>query len=108
MNKKLYHKLWNDAMAQPDKELYVAEYGYPDWFDEIGETPEEIISFLGELHDIIWRPFGEYIRESGMTQKEFSEYFCIPKRNIEQWSTGKHYPPAWVRRLIIEKLRDGE
>ena len=33
-------------------------------------------------------------KESGMTQAQFSEYFGIPKRTIEEWERGARKPPA--------------
>lgn len=42
---------------------------------------------------------------SHMTQKQFSEYFGIPKRTIEDWECGKRTPPQYVVDLIEYKLR---
>lgn len=41
---------------------------------------------------------------AGLTQKEMSVRFEIPKRTIENWETGERKPPAYVQKLIIEKL----
>lgn len=43
-------------------------------------------------------------KRAGMTQKEMAEFFGMPKRNIENWEGGKNDPPAWVEKLIIDKL----
>ncbi len=40
-----------------------------------------------------------------MTQKEFSSKFEIPSRTIESWEGGQRKPPAYVQKLIIEKLK---
>lgn len=45
-----------------------------------------------------------------MTQRQFAEYFNIPKRTIENWEGGHRKPPAYVVELIkykIEKERLG-
>ena len=39
-----------------------------------------------------------------MTQKEFSEYFGIPKRNIEDWEAGRAKCAEYLRALIQYKL----
>lgn len=39
-----------------------------------------------------------------MTQKEFAEYFNIPKRTIENWEGGRRKPPAYVVELIKYKI----
>lgn len=41
---------------------------------------------------------------AGMTQKSFSEYFDIPKRNIENWESGIRTPPEYLVKLIEYKL----
>lgn len=41
---------------------------------------------------------------SGMTQKAFSEYFGIPKRNIENWESGKSQCPPYLFDLMRYKL----
>lgn len=41
---------------------------------------------------------------AGLTQAEMSEIFEIPKRTIGNWETGDRKPPAYVEKLIVEKL----
>lgn len=41
---------------------------------------------------------------SGMTQKSFSEYFGIPKRNIENWEGCKSTCPPYLLELMRYKL----
>ena len=41
---------------------------------------------------------------SGMTQKAFSEYFGISKRNVENWEGGKSTCPPYLLELIRYKL----
>ena len=43
-------------------------------------------------------------KESGMTQVQFSEYFGIPKRTIEEWERGARKPPDYLPRLLAYKL----
>lgn len=44
--------------------------------------------------------------KAGLTQKEMSELFGIPKRTIENWEEGKSRPPEWAVPLLIAKLRE--
>ena len=41
---------------------------------------------------------------ANLTQKQMSDLFDIPLRTIENWETGKRTPPAYVEKLIVEKL----
>lgn len=42
--------------------------------------------------------------QSGMTQKEFAEYFGIPYRTVQDWFAGRRNMPEYVLRLMIYKL----
>lgn len=44
----------------------------------------------------------EFIRTSGMTHKQLSERFGIPKRTIEDWSRGARKCPDYVVRMMEE------
>lgn len=48
----------------------------------------------------------ELRKATGMTQKEFSDYFGIPKRNIENWEGGVNKCPPYLFSLIEYKLRN--
>ena len=41
---------------------------------------------------------------AGLSQAKMSALFEIPKRTIESWETGERKPPAYVEKLIVEKL----
>ena len=41
---------------------------------------------------------------SGMTQKAFSDYFGVPKRNIENWEGNKSKCPPYLFYLMRYKL----
>jgi DNA-binding transcriptional regulator YiaG len=53
--------------------------------------------------------YGEIIKqlrkEAGMTQKEFSEYFQIPKRTVEDWERNVRKMPEYLLRLITYKMK---
>ena len=48
--------------------------------------------------------FKELRQLSGMTQKEFAEYFEIPKRSIENWDAGARKCPEYLLNLMEYKL----
>lgn len=43
---------------------------------------------------------------AGMTQKEFAEYFRIPKRSIENWEGGVRTAPDYLIELMEYKLHN--
>lgn len=46
----------------------------------------------------------EFIKSSGMTHKQLSERFGIPKRTIEDWSRGVRKCPEYVVNMMMELL----
>lgn len=52
--------------------------------------------------------FKELRNQSGMTQKQFAEYFGIPVRNIEDWERGIAQCKPYLLNLMQYKLeREG-
>ena len=104
MKDSTFKKLWDTALEQPDLEMYIGEFGYPDYFDDIGDTPEKIIENLSKIYAAANMSIGEVIKKSGMTQKQFSEKFCIPVRTVENWSAGSRDCPDYLRLMLIRQL----
>lgn len=104
MTDVLFEKLWKDALDQPDQELYISEYGYPDWFDEISEDSGEVIAALTKIHTAAHMTVKDILSAAGLTQAAFSVKFCIPKRTIENWSAGSRQCPDYVRLMLIRLL----
>ena len=49
--------------------------------------------------------FKELRQKSGMTQEQFSIYFEIPKRTIEDWDRGTRKCADYLLKLMEYKLR---
>ena len=47
----------------------------------------------------------ELRNESGMSRKEFCEYFEIPYRTLQDWELGNRKMPDYLLRLIAYKLK---
>lgn len=39
-----------------------------------------------------------------LTQNDIYEKIGIPKRTLQDWEAGKRNPPAWLEKLVIEKI----
>lgn len=101
---KLFNKLWFDALAQPDKELYIAEYGYPQWFDYIIDDIDVIVKLLANIHDVAHMSVKDMVDRSGMSQAEFACKFCIPLRTIESWCLQKRNCSDYIRLMMARSL----
>ncbi|MBD5556835.1 MAG: hypothetical protein HDQ95_16220 [Roseburia sp.] len=116
MNDKLFRKLWEDALVQPNLELYIGEYGYPEWYNEIvgrddeeelsEEELSEVVRTLTAIHEVAHMSVRDIISEAGMTLQAFSDRFCIPLRTVERWAAGErecssHQRLGFCRQLHI-------
>lgn len=104
MTDKRFYDLWVDALAQPDEDMYIAEYGYPDWFDEISEEAGEVVEKLREIHRVSHMSMRDIIATTGLTQAEFAVKYCVPKRTVENWASGVNKCPDYVRLLFAREL----
>lgn len=104
MSDKLFARLWQDALAQPDKEMYIAEYGDPEWFDEISTDLDEVIKCLSSIHDVAHMSIKDILSRSGLTQAAFAVRFCIPLRTVENWATEKRECKDYDRLMFARLL----
>lgn len=104
MTDKLFAKLWEDALVQPDREIYIAEYGYPEWFDEISNDVSEVIAILNNIHDTAHLKVRDIISEAGLTQSAFAVKFCIPLRTVEDWAAEKRKCRDYDRLMFARLL----
>ena len=44
-------------------------------------------------------------KTTGMTQREFAEYFNIPLRTLQGWESGRFAPPPYLIPLLEYKLK---
>jgi DNA-binding transcriptional regulator YiaG len=42
--------------------------------------------------------------KAGLTQRAMTDLLLIPYRTVQDWESGKHNPPIYVEKLVIEKL----
>lgn len=51
---------------------------------------------------------GEWLRvakaEAGLSVKALAELLGTPYKTVQAWNDGSRVPPAWLQRLIIEKI----
>jgi DNA-binding transcriptional regulator YiaG len=50
--------------------------------------------------------FKELREQSGMNLKQFSEYFGIPYRTIQNWERGERQCPSYLIDLMTYKLKN--
>lgn len=42
----------------------------------------------------------EFRLQTGLSQKEFAEYFDIPFRTLQEWEQGRRTPPDYILKMM--------
>lgn len=50
--------------------------------------------------------FNDLFEQTGMSLKQFSEYFYIPYRTLQGWKAGERKCPAYLLDLMVYKLKN--
>ncbi len=106
MTDEIFFGLWQDALEQPDRDIYISKYSYPDWFNYngINMSKNETIAILENIHHAAHMTVKDIISLAGLTQHAFSTKFCIPLRTIENWVSQKGKCPDYLRLLFCRQL----
>ena len=104
MTDRLFYKLWTDALNQPSEEMYVSEYGFPEWFDEIAPDPFTVIGKLRQIHSAAHMSMKEIMDKAGLTPYSFGEKFCVNLRTVQHWYAGDRKCPDYFRLAVCRQL----
>lgn len=90
-------------------EVEVEEQTTTDMIHELVSTSSsaEIEAIAANVAPKSWKKnisIQQFIKTSGMTHKELSDRFGIPKRTIEDWSRGARKCPDYVVNMMSEIL----
>lgn len=103
-----FYALFGAAIAEPDEDRYIAEWGTSSIFypepDEDGPETDDVVRQLRE----VWRAAHMTVRDirkaAGLTQAGLAAHFVIPKRTIENWESGVNKCTHYDRLMMAEAL----
>lgn len=106
---KIKYKRFNEilyaAQKQPDLQLFLAEYGLPEWIiKEITEGEQAVVKMLMSIHHILYSTPKELIAESGLSQTKFAARFNIPLRTVQDWCGERRKMPNYLKFMVAEIL----
>lgn len=96
MDFKYYQSLVNDAKDSDNKDLWVAEYGYPA---DCPYGPEQLTEVLGVIYDVAHVNIKPLVARAGGLTK-FANAFRIPYPTAKKWQYGERTLPEHELRLI--------
>lgn len=106
---KIKYKRFNEilyaAQKQPDLQLFLAEYGLPEWIiDEITPDESEAVELITNIHHVVHLTPKELIAESGLSQTKFAVRFNIPLRTVQDWCGERRKMPNYLKFMVAEIL----
>ena len=101
----------NEALEYSDADQFASDcylseifQGSEEHTDSYISIDQNIIDDLYNIWDVVHMPTAEMRAKMGMTQREFAERFCISRRTIENWDSGRRECPLYLRLMMAEIL----
>ena len=92
---------WLDGLQEKD-------YPAPSKVSELdlSDYPEDSIVNVIEFDaDKYFNTIAFASKKAGLSVKETADLLGAPYRTVQNWFLGKHTPPPWVERLVVEKIQ---
>lgn len=67
-------------------------------------SPKGKSEWLKNIYTAAHRSMRDIVKETGLSQAKFGDYFGIPKRSIENWCNGATTPPPYILIMMQEIL----
>lgn len=93
-----------------DKEIESANFPPPSKISDLdlSEYPADVIVNIVEFDPEVWKSTVNPIRKAreaaGLTIKELANLLGAPYRTVQDWNSGARKPPAWLQKLVVEKI----
>lgn len=91
INDKNFYTLFGAAVAEHDRDKFIAEWSSSSIFSDGENTceAEELASTLENIFEIAHMSMRDLRKKLGLTQAEFAWRFCLPKRTVESWESSR-------------------
>lgn len=100
-----FFTLWGDASDCPVRGGFISDAALSSvWEDAEGaDAPADRLSQLGAIWDVAHASIRDIRAFTGLTQAAFALRFCIPRRTLEGWESGRPCP-GYVRLLLAQAV----
>ena len=103
---KRFQEIIYAAGEQSDREMFLAEYGIPEWiYTEVTDNEEKAVELIKAIHTVIFMTPAELVKASGMSQSKFAARFMIPLKTVQNWTTSSKSArtmPIYTKFMIAE------
>ena len=100
-----FYILFTAATKEQDRDRYIAEWSTSSIFYPDENSPDidadEPADALGNIWDVAHLTTRDIRQHLGLTQAAFAERFCVPRRTVEGWESGRT-TPAYIVLMLAE------
>lgn len=89
-----FYGLYLSATDSKDFDTFVAEEGLPPCFADYPD--DKIMPIFKAIWELHTNPIKAIKKATGFTSHDFSRYYNIPTRTIDDWARGERTPPEYV------------
>lgn len=104
MTKERFLYLYHIAQDQSELDAYIAEFGYPDYFNEISNDSDEVVKRLTEIYNLAHMSMSDIINASPYSTGGFAKHFDIPLRTVQHWVLADRPCPEYIKLMVAELL----
>ena len=102
---KRFQEIVSACEEQPDRDLFLAEYGIPQWIlNEVTDSEGKAVELITAIHTVVHMTAAELVKASGMTQTKFAARFMIPLRTVQNWVGGQRTMPRYEKFMFATIL----
>ena len=105
------HQMAQDAVGLMLEDVDEKDYPVPSKASEVDLSDSPAGSFVSfvcfdkEQYDAAENPINVASKKAGLSVKQTADLLGAPYRTVQNWFLGKHTPPPWVERLVVEKIQ---
>ena len=101
MTDKQFCVIFSEACNDNNKEVFVSDWALSSIFDE-NEDLLKLSEEIASIWDIAHLSIKDIREKTGLSQVKFSLRFCIPRRTLEDWESGKNKCSDYTRLMLAQ------
>lgn len=97
-----FNTILKDALTVENREVFVSDWALSSVWEDKPEDdiPQQRIDEIGQIWDAAHMSFADILKASGRTLVGFAEHYSIPYRTVQNWKSGIHECPVYLRLLL--------
>ena len=101
MKDKQFNTIFREACTDDNKEIFISDWSLSSIFEESKDLIK-LSKEIAAIRDVAHLSIKEIRAKTGLSQVKFCERFCIPRRTLEDWESGRNKCPDYTRLMLAQ------